>query len=109
MLYVPHHRDTATMALAMVGLPARGKTYIGRRVARYLNWLGHPTRVFNVGSYRRKQLGASQPADFFSPTNTAGRQVLNDLAMTALEDMLAWLRAGGEVGIFDATNSTKER
>src|SRR5512138_2572890 len=93
----------------MVGLPARGKTYIARRVARYLSWLGHPTRVFNVGSYRRRQIGASQPADFFAPSNKAGRAVLHDLAMTALEDMIRWLHEGGEVGIFDATNSTKER
>ena len=102
-------RDETTTVLSMVGLPARGKTYIARRVARYLNWLGHPTRVFNVGNYRRKLLGASQPADFFAPSNTAGRKVLNDLAMQALEDMLEWLHEGGEVGIFDATNSSKER
>jgi len=106
---VPVERDKATTVLSMVGLPARGKTYIGRRVARYLNWLGHPTRVFNVGSYRRKQIGASQPADFFAPSNTEGRKVLQELAMGALDDMLAWLRSGGEVGIFDATNSTKDR
>lgn len=102
-------RDDTTTVLSMVGLPARGKTYIARRVARYLNWLGHPTRVFNVGNYRRQFLGASQPADFFAPTNTEGRKVLNDLAMQALDDMLAWLKEGGAVGIFDATNSNKER
>ncbi|WP_235880125.1 bifunctional nucleoside/nucleotide kinase/histidine phosphatase family protein [Polyangium aurulentum] len=106
---MPHERDRATNVLAMVGLPARGKTYIARRLARYLNWLGHSTRVFNVGSYRRRQLGASQPADFFSPANATGRAVLNELAMNALDDMIDWLQDGGEVGIFDATNSTKER
>ena len=41
------------IVLAMVGLPARGKTYIARKIARLLNWLGVPTRVFNVGEYRR--------------------------------------------------------
>src|SRR4029079_14419069 len=104
---VPGERDDTTTVLSMVGLPARGKTYIARRVARYLNWLGHPTRVFNAGNYRRKILGASQPADFFAPTNAAGRKVLNDLAMQALDDMLEWMQEGGEVGIFDATNSNK--
>src|SRR6185295_18321596 len=31
------------------------------------------------------------------------------LAGQALGDMLAWLDAGGEVGLYDATNSTRER
>lgn len=37
----------------MVGLPARGKTYISRKICRYLNWLGFKSRVFNIGNYRR--------------------------------------------------------
>ena len=45
---VPYERDKVPLVLAMVGLPARGKTYIGRRIARYLNWLGLITKVFNV-------------------------------------------------------------
>lgn len=109
MLYVPHQRDTATTALAMVGLPARGKTYIARKVARYLNWLGHPTRVFNVGSYRRQFLGSHQPHDFFDPDNAAGKAALLGMASSALDDMLSWLDHGGEVAIYDATNSTRVR
>jgi broad specificity phosphatase PhoE len=93
----------------MVGLPARGKTYIARKVARYLSWLGHKTRVFNVGSYRRAQVGSRQPNEFFNPDNEAGRTALHDLAMSALDDMLAWFDEGGEVGIYDATNSTRAR
>ena len=37
----------------MVGLPARGKSYITKKVARYLNWLQHDTKIFNVGERRR--------------------------------------------------------
>ena len=48
------------LAFVMVGLPARGKTFIARKIARYLSWLGHRTRVFNVGSYRRARLGSHQ-------------------------------------------------
>ena len=40
--------------ICMVGLPARGKTYISKKLARYLNWIGVTTRVFNVGDYRRQ-------------------------------------------------------
>lgn len=41
------------MVIGMVGLPARGKTYISRKICRYLNWLGFKSRVFNIGNYRR--------------------------------------------------------
>lgn len=41
----------------MVGLPARGKSYITGKIARYLNWLQHPTRIFNVGKRRRVAVG----------------------------------------------------
>jgi broad specificity phosphatase PhoE/predicted kinase len=97
------------VVLAMVGLPARGKSYIARKVARYLSWLGHKTRVFNVGSYRREHVGSRQPNEFFNPDNPAGRTALHDLAMMALEDMFAWFDDGGDVGIYDATNSTGTR
>lgn len=44
----------------MVGLPARGKSYIVKKIARYLNWLQHPTRIFNVGDRRRVAAGTGQ-------------------------------------------------
>jgi hypothetical protein len=34
--------------------------FTARRIARYTTWLGHPARVFNVGSYRRARIGAGQ-------------------------------------------------
>jgi broad specificity phosphatase PhoE/predicted kinase len=106
---VAGQRDRARVALAMVGLPARGKSYIARKVARYLSWLGHKTRVFNVGSYRRAHVGSRQPNEFFDPDNESGRKQLHDLAMMALDDLLDWFDDGGEVGIYDATNSTRRR
>ena len=41
--------DIANVAIApcvmvMVGLPARGKTYIAKKLTRYLNWIGIDTR-----------------------------------------------------------------
>lgn len=43
----------------MVGLPARGKSYITKKLARYLNWLQHDTHIFNVGARRRVAAGRS--------------------------------------------------
>jgi 6-phosphofructo-2-kinase/fructose-2,6-biphosphatase 2 len=85
----------AKLVVVMVGLPARGKTYTARKIARYLTWLGHRSRIFNVGNYRRKVLGAQQTADFFDPLNEqyAGKRA--EVAQLALTDMLTWLIKGG--------------
>lgn len=48
----------AKLVIVMVGLPARGKSYITKKVARYLNWLQHDTEIFNVGKRRRLAAGA---------------------------------------------------
>jgi broad specificity phosphatase PhoE/predicted kinase len=93
----------------MVGLPARGKTYIARKIARYLSWLGYSTRTFNVGEYRRAIAGARQPASFFDPENQEHRAFRDRIAMHALEDLLDWLHDGGEVAIYDATNTERTR
>jgi 6-phosphofructo-2-kinase len=47
-------RDVGSkLVIVMVGLPARGKSYITKKMARYLNWLQHDTKIFNVGEKRR--------------------------------------------------------
>ncbi len=97
------------LALVMVGLPARGKTYIARRIARYLSWLSLRTEVFNVGNYRREFVGSKQGHSFFDPDNQEASRVRADLAEKALADLVEWYRRGGEVGIYDATNTTRAR
>src|SRR5581483_9529364 len=97
------------IAFVMVGLPARGKTFLARKVARYLSWLGHKTRVFNVGAYRRERLGSHQHHSFFDPENEAGNTARHQMALAAIDDMIAWLRGGGEIAFYDATNSTRAR
>lgn len=39
----PHLANPPTV-IVMVGLPARGKTYMSRKLTRYLNWIGIPTK-----------------------------------------------------------------
>ncbi|XP_074927399.1 6-phosphofructo-2-kinase/fructose-2,6-bisphosphatase 1 [Chelonoidis abingdonii] len=65
---VPQFTNSPTMVI-LVGLPARGKTYISKKLTHYLNWIGIPTKVFNVGQYRREAVQTYQNYEFFRPDN----------------------------------------
>ena len=87
----------AKLVIVMVGLPARGKSYITKKLARYMNWLQHDTKIFNVGERRRvaaggpkspvkaksnTQLPVSQsdpvsPTAHFRPSEVAARILVN--------------------------------
>ena len=97
------------LAVVMVGLPARGKTFVARKIQGYLSWLGYRTLWVNVGDYRRARAGAKQPAMYFAPDNAATREQREGFAMAALDDLLDWFKKGGEVGIYDATNAERPR
>ncbi|KAL3901066.1 MAG: hypothetical protein SGCHY_000885 [Lobulomycetales sp.] len=126
------------LIIVMVGLPARGKSYISKKLNRYLSWLGFRCRVFNVGNRRRvlaslaksesdsnlsflssgpldpseewKEPSANlHDAKFFDPSNKDAQRWREKLAMESLEELILWLHAGGKIGILDATNSTRER
>ncbi|MCJ1470862.1 hypothetical protein MMC07_009509 [Pseudocyphellaria aurata] len=88
-------RDVGSkLVIVMVGLPARGKSYITKKITRYLNWLQHDTRIFNVGERRRVAAGApclsipnSNPSKEKSKVEIQGRHItatsLNDIWMCA--------------------------
>jgi 6-phosphofructo-2-kinase/fructose-2,6-biphosphatase 2 len=100
--------EDTRICVVMVGLPARGKSYIAQRAQRYLKWLSVPAATFNVGNYRREN--APHPsADFFDTNNAEGERQRRAAANAAVADMLKWFKSGGVVAILDATNSTKER
>ncbi|XP_039786533.1 6-phosphofructo-2-kinase/fructose-2,6-bisphosphatase-like isoform X3 [Panicum virgatum] len=102
-------KEDRKLTIVLVGLPARGKTFTAAKLTRYLRWLGHETKHFNVGKYRRLKHGTNQTADFFRGDNREGVEARNEVAALAMEDMLSWMQEGGQVGIFDATNSTRIR
>ncbi|XP_058298709.1 6-phosphofructo-2-kinase/fructose-2,6-bisphosphatase 4 isoform X2 [Hylobates moloch] len=96
--------------IVMVGLPARGKTYISKKLTRYLNWIGVPTREFNVGQYRRDVVKTYKSFEFFLPNNEEGLKIRKQCALAALRDVQRFLsEEGGHVAVFDATNTTRER
>lgn len=101
------------LVIAMVGLPARGKSYLVKMILRYLKWTGFECAVFNVGSYRRKIGLQSADSKFFSAANEDAQKVREEMAMAVQAEMYAWLHASEgakkRVAIFDATNTTRKR
>jgi len=79
--------------IVMVGLPARGKTHMARRLARYLAFFhGARTKVFNVGEYRRKNLSNKQcNSDFFDHNVEKNKQLRASFAKMAMDDMIQFL------------------
>ncbi|XP_073745352.1 6-phosphofructo-2-kinase/fructose-2,6-bisphosphatase 1 isoform X6 [Callorhinus ursinus] len=115
---IPQFTNSPTMVI-MVGLPARGKTYISTKLTRYLNWIGTPTKVFNLGQYRREAVSYKN-YEFFLPDNMEALHIRKDCvsfsiffrqcALAALKDVHDYLsHEEGHVAVFDATNTTRER
>lgn len=105
------------IVVAMVGLPARGKSYLSNKLMRYLHWREYEVRVFNVGQLRRARArevfgqtnSSTHTASFFDSLNVEAKKKRDVLAHECLEQLIAWLKTGGNVGIHDATNTTKAR
>uniref|UniRef100_A0A8C5LKJ7 6-phosphofructo-2-kinase/fructose-2,6-bisphosphatase 2 n=1 Tax=Leptobrachium leishanense TaxID=445787 RepID=A0A8C5LKJ7_9ANUR len=96
--------------IVMTGLPARGKTYMSKKLTRYLNWIGVPTKVFNLGAYRREVVRSYKSYEFFRHDNAEAMRIRKQCALIALEDVKLYLtEEGGQIGVFDATNTTRER
>ncbi|XP_054632056.1 6-phosphofructo-2-kinase/fructose-2,6-bisphosphatase 1 isoform X2 [Dunckerocampus dactyliophorus] len=106
---VPQVCNSPTM-IVMVGLPARGKTYISKKLTRYLNWIGVPTKTFNVGQYRRQAVKTYESFEFFKPDNEEAMSIRRACAAAALRDVATYFTLEqGQVAVFDATNTTRER
>ncbi|RVE71174.1 hypothetical protein OJAV_G00072160 [Oryzias javanicus] len=106
---VPQFTNSPTL-IVMVGLPARGKTYISKKLTRYLNWIGVSTKAFNVGEYRREATRSYNSYEFFSPDNSEAMEIRKTCVTAALKDVYDYLtRYQGQVAVFDATNTTPER
>ena len=99
------------LVIVMVGLPARGKSTMARKLGRTLELDGIRVRIFNNGELRRKldaDASTSSP-EFFSPANAQGREIRERILRMNIEMAQAFLADGGEVAIMDASNVTHQR
>lgn len=96
------------IAIATVGLPARGKTHVSVALARYLRWLGVKTRIFHLGDYRRAIVGPGKdvPDDYFFVNASASSVLLRQkILKKCREDIYHFLNhENGQIAIYDAVN-----
>lgn len=103
-------RNDKRLCIALVGLPARGKSSLARKLRENLAGQDLMVRIFNNGALRREMLGsASSHPDFFSPANQEGRDLREAIARTNMAAARDFLDAGGQVAVLDATNVTRSR
>lgn len=99
-------KTSSRLVIVLVGLPARGKSFVARKITHFLNWTGVKCKIFNVGKYRRDAYAMVQKsksnssetgqtgqcdADFFDPKNEEAAVLREQVAECALRDMLRWL------------------
>lgn len=102
------HTHTLFCALLVLHYDT-GKSYIAYKTVTYLRWRGYQADLFNVGKYRREHATGKQDQSFFDSSNAAAKAQREELAVAVLHQLLDWLAAGGDVAVFDATNTTAER
>lgn len=68
------------------------QSYISKKMEFYLKWLGLRARSFNVGNQRRQTaIQSAQTSDFFDAGNASAKGIREQIAMSVLDDLLAWL------------------
>ena len=91
-------KNSTRLVIVLVGLPARGKSFVARKLLNFLEWYGCSCKIFNVGKYRRlayaemtdSSSGACD-ANFFDSNNKEASALREKVAEVALREMLRWL------------------
>lgn len=97
--------------IAMVGLPARGKSMVARKIMENLEKEGIRIQVFNNGDVRRRLLPQNNShADFYDPDNAECSRLREEIALVNIYEAKNYLaEGGGQVAILDATNISRTR
>ncbi|EPY25922.1 6-phosphofructo-2-kinase [Angomonas deanei] len=90
-----------SLIVIMVGLPARGKTYVAQQIRRYFQWNGLTCNMFSHQVYRRK---VERALGGVSVPNLEG-----EVATALARDLTKFVCKTGGVAILDGTQSTNAR
>ncbi len=100
----------AKLCIALVGLPAMGKSTVASKLQEGLAEEGVKVKIFNNGELRRERLGpASSKPEFYDPANLEAQALRDDIARANMQAMRDFFDRGGKVAICDATNASAYR
>jgi len=96
--------------IAMVGLPAMGKSTVAAKIKENLEKDDIRVGIFNNGDVRRRLIphNTSQAA-FYDPDNAEAVALREHIASINIAEAKAFLSADGEIAILDATNVSRKR
>ncbi len=98
------------LVIALMGLPARGKSTMARKIARTLELDNLKVRIFNNGEVRRQlSHGNTSSPEFFSPQNPEGVKFREKCAQMNLDLAKSYLQDDGDIAIIDASNVVRQR
>ncbi len=98
------------LIIAMVGLPAMGKSTVAQKLKENLEKAAIRVAIFNNGEVRRRLFPKNTShAEFYDPKNAANAALRDDIALINIYGAKDFLNQGGEVAILDATNVGRTR
>ncbi len=104
------YTEEEKLIILFCGLPARGKSFLSRKLAKFLVWIGYDTKVFSIGQFRRELIKNEVDCKFFENENTHYFQLRENCVYRVIDDMIDYLDLSkGKIGIIDGTNTRKER
>lgn len=103
-------RQEEKFIFIFVGLPARGKSYLSRKLANFMNWIGYNSKVFSIGLYRRILIGVNCNFHFFEDKDKETKQSRQKCLKKTLDDMINFLLCkDGKIGIIDGANTRSDK
>jgi predicted kinase len=97
------------LIILVCGLPARGKSFLARKIAKFLIWSGFETKVFSIGQFRRELIDKRFDIRFFNNDNQKALKLRDDCVIRVVEDMFTYLLNKGKIAIIDGTNTRISR
>ena len=100
----------AKLYIAMVGLPAMGKSTVAAKIKENLEKDDIKVGIFNNGDVRRRMIpGNTSHSGFYDPDNTQAAGLRERIAAVNFAEAKAFLSADGDIAILDATNVSRKR